>query len=65
MTDLKWCWLCDEPVHLDPDGTCSQCDTLWRDPADGPSEAQIEDLMQWQAPRRFGMADKDASEDYR
>jgi hypothetical protein len=47
------------PIPGGPYFYCQQCSE------NGPSESQIEDQAQWQAPRRFTMADKDAPEDYR
>ena len=59
------CWLCDTDVELDEHGRCENCDELWRDPADGPTERQIEQQMDRWPERPFTMFDKDAPERYR
>ena len=55
----RHCWLCDTEVVLDPDGTCPDCGEVWRDPADGPTERQIEWAMNRMPPEEFLFVDQD------
>ena len=54
----RYCWLCDTPVVLDAERNCSECGSPWRDPEDGPTERQIEQMVDTpdEAERRAEMA---------
>ena len=58
------CYFCG-PVVLDAERKCPECGSPWRDPEDGPSERQIEQMMDAWPARPFTMADKDDPDGYR
>ena len=58
------CYFCG-PVVLDAERNCPDCGSPWRDPEDGPTERQIEQMMDTWPARPFTMADKDFPERYK